>query len=55
MKFTPEAVRLVLAGYPEIEGRPTLAKLWKLKIHLIDGLRKINHPIHCHEGFVPYL
>ena len=55
MKYDPEAVRAVLAGYPKITGRPTQKTLWGLKLHLINGLRKISHPVHKHEGYAPYI
>ena len=55
MKFDPEAIRSILAGYPTIEGRPTQKSLWDLKFHLINGLRKVAHPTYKHEGFAPYL
>ena len=55
MKFDPEAVRSLLAGWPTVPGRPTQQSLWSLKLHLINGLRKIAHPVHKHEGYAPYL
>ena len=55
MEFTSEVVRQTIGASPQIEVRPTQAMLWKLKIHLTNCLQKINHPIHCHEEFVPYL
>ena len=55
VKCTNEAVISALRSFPPLDGRPTQGSLWRLKKHLVDGLRKLQHPDHPSEGWAGYM
>ena len=55
VKYSTEAVTNALGPFPPHDGRPTQGSLWRLKTHIVNGLRKLRHPDHPTEGWAGYM
>ena len=55
VKYSTEAITNTLGISLPLNGRPTQGSLWRLKTHIINGLRKLRHPHHPTEGWAGYM
>ena len=55
VKYTVEAITVILNPIQSIPQRPTFRGLWHLVQHLSECLGKITHPKHPNEGFAGYM
>ena len=55
VKYTVEAITVILNPIQSIPQRLTFRGLWHLVQHLSECLGKITHPKHPNEGFAGYM
>ena len=55
VKYTVEAITVILNPIQSIPQRPTFRGLWHLVQHLSEWLGKVTHPRHPNKGFSGYM
>ncbi len=55
MKYSANAVKVLLKPIGSIAGRPTFSSLYQLAQSITNCLRKINHPTYPDNGFLGYM